>query len=80
MSKERKKPYSPVQMEALRLMNEKGTIGRHMAAMVGIQHQAYSDIKIGQKPFSNAQARRIIKAFEQFANAVTPRVNDTDAD
>ena len=75
-----KKPLTDLQAEALRLMNEAGTNGRHMARLIGTQHQHYSNIKTGVKPITRTMARRIVKAFNQFSKCVTPRVNDEEVD
>ena len=75
-----KKPLTELQAEALRLMNEEGTNGRHMARIIGIYHQHYSNIKTGVKPITRTMARRIVKAFNQFSRCVTPRVQDGDGD
>jgi hypothetical protein len=74
----RPKPMSDIQREALRLMNEDGTNGRHMARLIGTQHQYYSNLRTGNKRLSRAMAVRVVEAFNRYAERVTPRVNNED--
>ena len=62
--------------EATRLLKVNGTIGRHMARKTGIAHQILSDLRRDRRDMTDTWARRILKAFGEFAKEITPQITE----